>query len=107
MTDDLLSLRVLFVSPAPADQELFRRAASASRIPIEVIEADGVASASRSFAVGVDIAFLDGWLGDDAIEKVTAAARAAAKPPFTVLMSGQSTKLPFSTDALAIKPSGM
>ena len=107
MTDDLLSFRVLFVSPAPADQELFRRAAAASRIPLEVIEADGVASASRSFALGVDVAFLDGWLGDDAIEKVTAAARAAAKPPFTVLMSGQSTKLPFPTDALTIKPSGM
>ena len=107
MTDDLLSLRVLFVSPAPADQELFRRAASASRIPIEIIEADGVASASPSLAAGVDVAFLDGVLGDDTIEKVTAAARAATKPPFTVLMSGQSTKAPFPTDALAIKPSGM
>jgi len=75
MTDDLLSLRVLFVSAAPADQELFRRAASASRIPIEVIEADGVASAGPSLAAGVDVAFLDDALGDDAIEKVTTGAR--------------------------------
>jgi CheY-like chemotaxis protein len=107
MTDDLLSLRVLFVSPAPADQELFRRAASAARIPIEVIEADSVASASPSLVAGVDVAFLDDALGGDAIEKISAAARAAAKPPFTVLMSEGSTKVPFPTDALANKPSGM
>jgi CheY-like chemotaxis protein len=107
MTDDLLSLRVLFVSPAPADQELFRRAASASRTPIEVIEADGVASAGPSLAAGLDVAFLDSALGDDAVEKVTAAARAVAKPPFTVLMSEGSTKVAFPTDAIANKPSGM
>ena len=107
MTDDLFSLRVLFVSPAPADQELFRRAASASTIPIEVIEADSAASAGPSLVAGLDIAFLDHALGDDAIKKIAAAARAAAKPPFTVLMSGQSAKLPFSTAALAIKPLGM
>ena len=107
MTDDLLSLRVLFVSPAPADQELFRRAASASRTPIEVIEADGVASAGPPLADGVDVAFLDNALGDDAVEKVTATARTTAKPPFTVLMSEGSTKVAFPTDALANKPSAM
>jgi len=107
MTDELLALRVLFVSAAPRDQELFRRAASAARIPVEVTEADGVASAGSSLAAGIDVAFIDAALGDDAIAKLTSAARSAAAPPFTVLLSARDTQLPFQTDASANKPSGL
>ncbi|MGO9702246.1 MAG: response regulator transcription factor [Xanthobacteraceae bacterium] len=107
MTDELFAVRVLFVSAAPGDQELFRRAASAARIPVEVTEADGVASAGSSLAAGIDVVFIDDALGDDAIAKLTTAARVAAEPPFTVLLSARDTLMPFQTDALANKPSGL
>jgi hypothetical protein len=55
MTDELISIQVMLVTDAAADRELFRRAASASKIPIEVIEADGAVAASRPIAAGVDL----------------------------------------------------
>ena len=91
MTDELFSLRVIVVSGSPGDHDLFRQAASASKVPIEIIEADGAASACRSLAAGVDLAFLDAALGSEEIAQLIAAARAAAKPPFTVLMAGPGT----------------
>jgi CheY-like chemotaxis protein len=105
MTDDLFSLRLLVVSKSQADQDLFRRAASAARIPIEIAEAEDAVSARRLIAAGIDLAFLDTALGDEAIEQLAAAARATAKPPFTVLLCGPDTAAPFPTDALATRPS--
>ena len=107
MTDELFSLQVMLVSAAPADQDLFRRAASASKVPIELIEANGAASASRPIAGGVDVAFLDAGLGDEAVARLTSAARRTAKPPFTVLLSQPGAAGPFQTDALAAKPSSL
>lgn len=104
MTDELLSLRVLLVSGSPGDHDMFRQAASASKVPIEIIVADGATSAGRAIAAGVDLVFLDMALGGETIAQVSAAARAAAKPPFTVLLS-EWTAMPFPTDALATKPS--
>lgn len=105
MTDELFSLRVIVVSGSGGNHDLFRQAASASKVPIEIIEADGVASANRLIAVGGDLVFLDSALGGGTIAQVTSAARAAAEPPFTVLLSASGTVVPFPTDALAIKPS--
>ncbi len=107
MTDDLLALRVLFVSAAPGEQELFRRAASAARIPVEISEADGSAAAGPALAAGIDVAFIDDALGEDAATKVTLAARSAARPPFTVLVSDRGAQALFPTDALANRPSGI
>lgn len=106
MTDDLLSLRVLVVSGSGADHDLFRQAASQAKVPVEVVEANGAASAGPAISGGVDLAFIDMSLGADATGQVTAAARAAAKPPFTVLLSVSGSTAPFQTDALASKPNG-
>jgi CheY-like chemotaxis protein len=107
MTDELFTLRVILVSSAPEDQELFRRAASVSKVPIDVIIAADVASASGTIGAGVDVVFVDNALGDAAITQLHAAARGAAKPPFTVLLSDQGATARFPTDALANKPSGV
>ncbi len=105
MTDELFSLRVIVASGSRVDRELFRRAASESRVPIEIIEADNAAVVSRSIAAGAEFAFLDMALGGDAVAQITAAARTAAKPPFTVLLCAAGAAAPFLTDALATKPS--
>jgi CheY-like chemotaxis protein len=106
MTDELLSLRVLVVSGSPGDHDMFRQAASASKVPIEIIEADGATSAGRAIVAGIDLAFLDMALGSETIAQVSVTARAAAKPPFTVLLS-EWTGMPFPTDALATKPADL
>lgn len=104
MTDDLLS-RVIVVSKSKEDHDLFRQAASASRVPIEIIEADGAGSACRLLGSVVDLVFLDAALASDEIGKVVAAARGLPKPPFTALMAEpQAAAAPFPTDGLAAKP---
>jgi CheY-like chemotaxis protein len=107
MTDDVLSLQATFACALPDDQDLFRRAAAAAQIPVEVVEADGLASTGRLPAGGVDLVFVDGALGDDAVGKIIAAARGAAKPPFTVLLAEPGAHRAFKTDALANKPLGL
>ena len=105
MTDELFSLRVIVVSGSRGDHDLFRQAASASKVPIEIIEADGAGSACRCLADAVDLVFLDAALAGNEIAQVAAAARRIANPPFTVLLSAPGAAAPFETDALAAKPS--
>jgi DNA-binding response OmpR family regulator len=105
MTDDLLFLRALVVSPEESLCGLFRQAASASSTPMEIVEAADAASAFRSFADGADLAYIDGALPKEQIIEITSALRARAKPPFTVLLGAGAAAPPFATDGLAGKPS--
>ena len=50
MADELLSLRLIVVSPSPGGRALFRNAAAVARVPIELVENDGEAAAGRSLA---------------------------------------------------------
>jgi len=101
MTDELFSLRVVNVSESPQGHDLFRQAASTVRVPIDFIEAGGVA-ACRSLA-DTDLVFLDAALGDEVVGQVAMAARAQANPPFTMLLEETAEKT-FPTDAVAKRP---
>ena len=70
MADKLLSLRIIVVSPSPGDRALFRNAAAAARVPIELVENDGEAAAGRSLAAGADLAFFDTALGGEAVARI-------------------------------------
>ncbi len=107
MTDELFSLRVIVASESQGDRDVFRQAAAAATVPIELAEADGAAPASRLMLTGSDLAFFDIALGDEAVARLTSTARAAAKPHFTVLRSAPDTTPPFGTDALASKPADL
>jgi len=103
MTDELFSLRVINVSPSADDHDLLRQAAATSRVPIDLVEASDAAAACRSLAGAADLVFLDSALATEAIAQVIPAARAGAKPAFTVLLAeGEAAQFP--TDALAAKP---
>jgi CheY-like chemotaxis protein len=102
MTDELFSLRVINVSESPHDQDLLRQAASTARVPIDFSEADGADGACRSLA-DTDLVFVDGALGDDAVGQIASAARALARPAFTVLLEENAGDT-FATDAVAKKP---
>jgi CheY-like chemotaxis protein len=106
MADELLSLRIIVVSPSPGDRAMFRNAATAARVPIELVESDGEAGAGRSIAAGADLAFLDMALGGEVVARMALAARAASNPPFTVALCGpgDTRSFPIVIDGQASRP---
>jgi CheY-like chemotaxis protein len=105
MTDDLLSLRVVVVSNAREDQDLFRQALATLPVPIEVATADDAAAAGNDLRQGADVLYIDAGLGAADVAQCIAVARAARNRPFSVLLTINETGTPeFPTDALAAKP---
>jgi CheY-like chemotaxis protein len=104
MTDELLSLRALVMSPDRRLRDLFRQAASAPTVPVEIIEAEDGAGVSRKLATGADLVYIDGAAPPGEIAQAIEAAAGTAKPPFTVHLAAADTES-FACDALAGKPS--
>lgn len=102
--DELFSVRALLVADATNEHDLFRKAAQAAKVPIEVVVALNSGGAGRSIAAGVDLVLIDATLGEAAVAEIIAAARAAPKPPFTVLLTAEANNPVFATDALASRP---
>jgi len=104
MIDELLSLRVVAVSPSAEERDLLRHAVSTLSVPVEFVAADA-ATAAGCLAGGADIVYIDDSLAPPEIARTIAAARAALNPPFSVLLSDrESSAGPFATDALASRP---
>ncbi|HEX4041479.1 MAG TPA: response regulator [Xanthobacteraceae bacterium] len=104
MSDDLLFLRALVVSPEAGFCDLFERAAAASSAPVEIVQAGDAASACGLFAGSVDLVYLDDTLSPTDTASVAAAARGAPSKPFTVQLAPARAEIAFATDALADKP---
>lgn len=104
MTDDIFSLRAIVMSPDHGPCELFKQAAAASSIPTEILDAADAVAAHHFLAEGADLAYIDGTLPLQQIIPVVAAAKAAAKPPFTVHLATGAGAPDFDCDALAGKP---
>jgi CheY-like chemotaxis protein len=104
MSDDLVFLRALVVSPEAGFRDLFARAAAASSAPVEIIQAGDAASACGLFAGSVDLVYLDDTLPPKDAATVAAAARGAPNRPFTVQLAPAKAEIAFPTDALADKP---
>ena len=62
MNTDIISLRVLLVTPAPSLRGLLRQGVAQASVPAEVMEADGVAAATGGSASGMGARSL--WTGD-------------------------------------------
>ena len=105
MTDELLSLRAVLLSASQNDHDMFRQAASTTRVPIEIVECKSVAAACQAVAAGVDLVFIDGAIANVATTQVVAVARAQSKPPFLVLLAAPDAAVELlTTDAVAAKP---
>ncbi len=105
MTDELLSLRVVVVSRAKEEQDLFRQALTTVPVPIDIATADDAAAAGADLRQGADLLYIDAGLGAADIARCDAAARAARNRPFSVLLTVNETGAPqFATDAVASKP---
>ncbi len=103
MSDELLSLRALVVTATEGLADLFRQAAVALPVPIEIIEAADGAAARRSLP-GADLAYVDAALPPDESAAVTSALETAAQRPFSILMAAAASP-EFETDGLAGRPS--
>jgi len=111
MSDDLVLVRLLAVTGASEDCELLRNAATLTRVPVEMLEAES-ASRARSIiaAKEIDLAMVDiATTGPDRAAFVTA-ARAAKPSPLVVLMAaGRSEAMAHAAggavaDAVVVKP---
>lgn len=108
MTDELVSLRMVLATRLGEDQDLFRQAASALPVPIELECVDGAAATAACIAAGSDLVYLDRSMPPAEVVQIVAAARAAPVRPFTVLLgAANGDAQPFVTDALAAKPDGL
>jgi two-component system chemotaxis response regulator CheY len=93
------------MSPEAGVRAHFRDAAASLAVPLEVVEVSDAAAACRCLPSGIDLAYLDGAAPPDQLGRVIAAARAAAKPPFTMQLAVGAAISAFEADGLAGKPS--
>jgi CheY-like chemotaxis protein len=104
MTDDLLSLRAMVVSHEDGLRDLFRRAASVSVVPAEIVDCADAADVAAVLAGGADLCYLDGALPQEHLSRAVMDLRAAAKPPFIAILTTEGTPQAFEADAIAGKP---
>lgn len=84
MQTDLVSLRVLIVTPAPSLRTQLRLAAGQASVPAEVSDAEGAAAAQSLIAKGCDLILMDGGMPAAERQAICQAARAAAEPAFVI-----------------------
>jgi CheY-like chemotaxis protein len=112
MTDDLISLRILLVTPSVPERDLLRQSAAMAPIPLEVLEADDAPGALRELARGaIDVAFVDGALPQPERLAIAAAARSCGAPPFLLLLAAthdeaETIATDATCDGAAVKPVG-
>ena len=91
MSEDLVSLRMLLVGAAQANQELWRQATALASIMFEFSPHDA-ASAARALAMnGADICVLDAALADKDKTAIIGAARAAKPAPLIFASAPQGS----------------
>jgi CheY-like chemotaxis protein len=94
MGGDLVSLRMLVVTAAPSQQQLWRRGAAMASVPLE-FSADAPPVAIKALAAGgVDICVVDDALSEADKTKVMAAARAARSVPMLVMATARDAPRP-------------
>jgi CheY-like chemotaxis protein len=84
MHTDILSLRVLVVTPSASLRDLLRQGAGHASVPAEVMEADGAATAKPLIAQGSDLLLLDSGMSAAEKAAICEAARAARQRPFII-----------------------
>lgn len=90
MHTDILSLRVLVVTPSAPLRGLLRQGAGHASVPAEVMEADGAATAKPLIARGIDLLLLDSGMPAAESAAICKAARAASQRPFIIAVGNNS-----------------
>jgi DNA-binding NtrC family response regulator len=107
---DLVSLRVLLVSPSAADRELMRRGATAASVPVELAEAESIALARKRISAGaIDVVFLDAAIPAEERTICVEQARSSEHKPFVILVAvsaeeAQGLAKEGSADSAVVRP---
>jgi DNA-binding NtrC family response regulator len=107
---DLVSLRILLVSPSAADRELMQRGAIAASVPVEVANAESAALTRKKLgAATVDVVFLDATIPVEERTACVEQARSSEHKPFVILVAAtvqeaQSLAKEGSADSAVAKP---
>jgi CheY-like chemotaxis protein len=105
MSDDLVSLRLLVVTDARPQVDMWQQGAATASVPIE-FSAEDASSALKTLAKGgVEIFVVDGELSHADKSAVIAAARAAANPaPLVVISAPRGSPYFDDVDGLLTRP---
>jgi CheY-like chemotaxis protein len=104
MTGDLLTLCAVVASASPHVRGLLRQAAIEVSTPIEIIDVENAAAACQAVS-DAEYVYLDASMPSDGCAQVISAARAAPKPPFTVMLAAKgAVGTALVTDAVAALP---
>jgi len=107
---DLVSIRVLLVSPSEQQRDQLRRAAGVGVVPIDVTEAESCSAARKALAVNdFDLMFVDAELAEADRAEAIKAGRAARQPPFVIVVAPTrdgATAGGMVPDAIVPKPGG-
>ncbi len=105
MIDELLSLRMVMVSKAGQQHELFQEAVSSAPVPIELVAADSTTDIRQCLTAGADLMYVGDGLAPAEIGQVVASAQAVRESPFTILLTAEDNGIHgFATDAVAARP---
>jgi CheY-like chemotaxis protein len=103
MSGDIISLKLLIVFRSSTGRELLRSGASLTSVPVEITEADDVATAESLLAAGgVDLILLGAALPAADKAAVSKAARLAKERPFIITVGPDSDGT--DTDGSVPKP---
>jgi DNA-binding response OmpR family regulator len=105
MKADIVSVRVLLVTPAPTLRGLLRQGAGQASVPAEVMEADGAAAAEPLLAQGSDLLLLDSGMPEGEKAAICKAARAAKERPFIIAVGKDGGGTGVELDGSVRKPS--
>ena len=105
MSDDLVSLRIIGISAAEAEFELWRHGAGLSSVPVEFSVCNVASGAAQLGAGKADICLIDNALPETEKSAVVAAARANKPGPLIFVSGTNGNARPDGVDGMLRKPS--
>jgi len=109
MTEDLISLRILLFSGSAAERDLMRRGALAASVPVDVMEAETLASARTKIATSdIDVIFADASMPASDRAALIEQVRSNKQKPFVFLAAAtldEAQTMPGGgADGVVVKP---
>jgi CheY-like chemotaxis protein len=105
MSGDLVSIRMLVIAAAAADQQLWRQAAAMASVPVDFTAHSPASAAGALAKSGADICVLDAGLPDADQAALIAAARALQPAPLVFMSAPQGSVRRDRIDGMLSKPS--
>jgi CheY-like chemotaxis protein len=105
MSGDLVSLRMIAVLAAAAEQELWRQGAGLSAVPVELSPHNAASGTAVLGRGGVDICLIDSALPADEMVAVIAAARSLKPGPLVFMSGAAGSARPDGIDGMLGQPS--